>query len=80
MRDKKVVGGLQQGDCFGEMGYLANMKRTATIRAKDYVRLMKINGTLIDQLSVGCQLHFNKVFLRTLVKRLSLTTHKVITQ
>jgi serine/threonine protein kinase len=80
MRDKKVVGGLQQGDCFGEMGYLANMKRTATIRAKDYVRLMKINGTLIDQLSVGCQLHFNKVFLRTLVKRLSLTTNKVITQ
>ncbi len=80
VRDNKVVGGLQQGDCFGEMGYLANMQRTATIRAKDYVRLMKINGTLIDQLSVGCQLHFNKVFLRTLVKRLSLTTHKVITQ
>jgi serine/threonine protein kinase len=80
MRENKVVGGLQQGDCFGEMGYLANMKRTATIRARDYVRLMKINGTLIDQLSVGCQLHFNKVFLRTLVKRLSLTTHKVITQ
>ena len=76
----KVVGSLQKGDCFGEMGYLANMKRTATIRAKDYVRLMKINGTLIDQLSVGCQLHFNKVFLRTLVKRLSLTTHKAINQ
>ena len=80
VRDNKVVGALQQGDCFGEMGYLANTKRTATIRAKDYVRLMKINGTLIDQLSVGCQLHFNKVFLRTLVKRLSLTTHKVISE
>lgn len=80
VRDNKVVGGLQKGDCFGEMGYLANTKRTATIRAKDYVRLMKINGTLIDQLSVGCQLHFNKVFLRTLVKRLSLTTHKAISE
>jgi serine/threonine protein kinase len=80
VRDGNVIGGLQQGDCFGEMGYLANMKRTATIRARDYVRLMKINGTLIDQLSVGCQLHFNKVFLRTLVKRLSLTTHKVVSQ
>ncbi len=78
VRDSKVVGGLQKGDCFGEMGYLANMKRTATIRAKDYVRLMKINGTMIDQLSVGCQLHFNKIFLRTLVKRLSLTTYKVV--
>lgn len=80
MRDGKSVGGLQKGDCFGEMGYLANTKRTATIRARDYVRLMKINGTLIDQLSVGCQLHFNKVFLRTLVKRLSLTTQKVTAQ
>ena len=80
VRDNKVVGGLQKGDCFGEMGYLANTKRTATIKAKDYVRLMKINGTLIDQLSVSCQLHFNKVFLRTLVKRLSLTTNKAIAQ
>ena len=75
-RDSKAIGQLNEGDCFGEMGYIANMERTATIRAKDFVRLMKINGTMIDQLSVGCQLHFNKVFLRTLVKRLSLTTHK----
>ncbi len=77
-RDKKTIGNLQAGDCFGEMGYLANMERTATIRAKDFVRLVKINGTMIDQLSVGCQLRFNKIFLRTLVKRLSLTTQKVV--
>jgi len=76
VREGKTVGNLQKGDCFGEMAYLANMKRTATIRSKEYVRLMKINGTLIDQLSVECQLHFNKIFLRTLVKRLSLTTYK----
>jgi eukaryotic-like serine/threonine-protein kinase len=80
IREKKVIGSLHQGDCFGEMGYLANMQRTATIRARDYVKLMKINGTLIDQLSVGSQLHFNKIFLRTLVKRLSLTTHKAISR
>ena len=79
VREGKMVGNLQKGDCFGEMAYIANMKRTATIRSREYVRLMKINGTLIDQLSVGCQLHFNKVFLRTLVKRLSLTTYKAAT-
>lgn len=78
VRDKKTVGSLQVGDCFGEMGYLANMERTATICAMDFVKLIKINGTMIDQLSVGCQLHFNKIFLRTLVKRLSLTTQKAV--
>lgn len=76
LREGRAVGTLTTGDCFGEMAYLANMKRTATIRSKEYVRLMKINGTLIDQLSVGCQLRFNKIFLRTLVKRLSQTTYK----
>ena len=77
-RDSNSIGELHVGDCFGEMGHLTKMKRTATIRAKNYIRLMKINSTMIDQLSVACQLHFNKVFLRTLVKRLSLTTNRAI--
>ena len=41
---------------------------------RERVELMKINATLIEQASVDCQLHFNRVFLRTLVKRLSSTT------
>ena len=76
-RETKHIGSIKSGDCFGEMGYLSKIERTATIQAKDSVRLLKINSTVIDQLSVGCQLHFNKVFLRTLVKRLSLTTAKI---
>jgi serine/threonine protein kinase len=77
-RENKRIGSIKAGECFGEMGYLANTERTASIKAKDAVRLLKINSTVIDQLSVGCQLHFNKVFLRTLVKRLSQTTAKVL--
>lgn len=75
-RETNCIGSIKSGDCFGEMGYLSKTERTATIQAKDPVRLLKINSTVIDQLSVSCQLHFNKVFLRTLVKRLSLTTAK----
>lgn len=75
-RGTNLIGNIKVGDCFGEMGYLSKVERTATIQAKDFVRLLKINSTVIDQLSVDCQLHFNKVFLRTLVKRLSLTTAK----
>jgi CRP-like cAMP-binding protein len=75
-----VVGLLGAGDCFGEMGYLSKTERSATIVVQETVRLMKINSTLIDQVSVECQLHFSRVFLRTLVKRLASTTALLATQ
>jgi hypothetical protein len=56
------------------MGCLSKIKRSASITAQNYVQLMKINSTLIEQLSVDCQLHFSKVFLKNLVKRLADTT------
>ena len=73
-KDSSLVGHLQTGDCFGEMSYLSKAKRTATITAKNNVELMKINATLIEQASLECQLRFSKVFMQTLVKRLSQTT------
>ena len=76
----QVIGTLNAGDCFGEMGYLSKTERSASIIAKDRVQLMKINSTLIDQVSVDCQLHFSRVFLRTLVKRLTATTRMFAAQ
>jgi eukaryotic-like serine/threonine-protein kinase len=73
-KNNQVIYLLQHGDCFGEMDYLSKTKRSASIIAQNYVQLMKINSTLIDQLSVECHLHFSKVFLKTLVKRLADTT------
>lgn len=78
LKEGKGIGILVAGDCFGEMGYLSKTQRSATITAQERVQLMKINATLIDQVSVDCQLHFSKVFLRTLVKRLSTTTAMVV--
>ncbi len=68
---------LHQGDCFGEMGYLAKTKRTATIVAEGHTSLLKINSTVISQVSLNCQVRFLKVFLRTLIHRLSVTTEKI---
>lgn len=62
------------GDCFGEMGYLAKTERTATIQALTETALLKINSTVISQVSLNCQVRFLKVFLRTLIHRLSMTT------
>ena len=65
------LGSLSAGDCFGEMGYLSKTKRTASIFSKGHVSLLKAKFTLMEQVSESCQLRFTKVFLRTLVHRLS---------
>lgn len=71
-----LIRKLQKGDCFGEMGYLSKEKRTASIVADGPISLIGINSTSIQRLSTECQLRFYKVFLRTLIKRLSLTAKK----
>lgn len=58
------------------MGYLSKEKRTASIVADAPISLIGINSTSIQRLSTECQLRFYKVFLRTLIKRLSLTAKK----
>ncbi len=73
-KNEKTIRSLQAGDCFGEMGYLARTTRTATIVSADNIALLKISSTVISQVSLNCQVRFLKVFLRTLIHRLSTTT------
>ncbi len=77
MKNTSIIRSLQTGDCFGEMGYLAKTKRTASIKSRDTTALMKINSTVISQVSLNCQVRFLKVFLRTLIYRLSATTERI---
>ena len=53
------------------MGFIAGVKRTATIVAKTKVMVMKVTASLIDKASLHCQLRFKDVFLNTMVRRLS---------
>lgn len=76
-KNDKSIRSLGTGDCFGEMGYLTKTKRTATIRSSGVTALLKINSTVISQVSLNCQVRFLKVFLRTLIHRLSATTERV---
>ncbi len=75
----KTIRTLGMGDCFGEMGYLAKTKRTATIVAEESTSLLKVNSTVISQVSLNCQVRFLKVFLRTMIYRLSATS-EIISQ
>ncbi len=77
VKNNKTIRVLEKGDCFGEMGYLARTKRTASIKSEGKTSLLKINSTVISQVSLNCQVRFLKVFLRTLIHRLSATTEKV---
>ncbi|MEE4184994.1 MAG: serine/threonine-protein kinase [Gammaproteobacteria bacterium] len=64
------IGEMDTGSCFGEASYMSGIKRTATIRAKDQVTVLSVSSTLLEQLSMACQLRFNKVFLRAMIRRL----------
>lgn len=66
----RVVGRLGEGECFGESSYVAGVKRNSTIRAERAVTLLSVSATLLEQVPTDCQLRFNKVFLRTLIRRL----------
>ncbi len=76
LKNDQAIRALSMGDCFGEMGYLAKTERTATIKALIETALLKINSTVMSQVSLNCQVRFLKVFLRTLIHRLSMTTDK----
>ncbi len=73
-KNGRVVDSLQEGDCFGEMGYLSRARRTASVVAKTDVSLMKVNAAAIDRAADATQLRFHKVFVRVLIERLRDTT------
>lgn len=67
---------LAEGDCFGEMGYLARTKRSASLLLRQEC-LAACHSTVIGQVSLNCQVRVLKVFLRTLIYRLSITSEKM---
>jgi serine/threonine protein kinase len=76
-KGKTLLGSLNTGDCFGEMGYLNKTKRTASVRAKGDVQLLRVNATLMERASRDCQLRFYKVFAHTLIERLTRTNEQL---
>ena len=73
--DGRAAGRLSEGACFGETSYVRNAKRTATIRSLGEVTMLRVSSTLLEQVSAACQLRFNKVFLRTMIRRLQSAQH-----
>jgi hypothetical protein len=66
----ETVGRLSRGGCFGESSYVATARRAATIRSVSDVTLLAMTSTMLETLSMSCQLRFNQMFLRSLIRRL----------
>ncbi len=73
-KNGQTVDQLREGDCFGEMGYLSDARRTATVTARTDVSLMRVNAATLQRAAEDTQLRFLKVFVQTLIKRLADTT------
>ena len=78
MKSGQALGILSEGDCFGEMGYLSKTKRTATIKAKGIVNLMRVNATSMERASRDTQLKFYQVFVKTLIERLAKSNERLM--
>lgn len=72
-----VIDHLKTGDCFGEIGFLMETKRTASIIAESSALVLKVNAELMENVSSGCQLRYYKVFAETLIYRLSITSARL---
>ena len=66
----KLLVTLNQGDCFGEVGFLTPT-RTTTLIAGLNLTLLKINAVRIETLTVECRMLFYKAFSENLIYRLS---------
>jgi serine/threonine protein kinase len=73
----RTVGILGEGDCVGELSYLSNSKRSASIIAIDDVTALRIDSALLDWASIPVQMRFNKAFQQVLIERLARTTFEL---
>jgi serine/threonine protein kinase len=60
-----------RGDCFVELSRVGGAADAVQVTADDDVTLLQVNATALDATSTGCQLHFYRAFVRTLVERLT---------
>lgn len=77
-KNGKTIRTLNDGDCFGEMAYMAKTARTADVEAIGETELLRVNPTVINQTSKDTQLRFYKVFSTTLIQRLIDTNETLV--
>ncbi len=62
---------LKAGDSFGEIAFLTEAARTASVIAKGKATVMELQSDVIGRTSMNCQFAFQKAFLQTMAARLT---------
>lgn len=77
-REGKQIMTLGEGECFGEVGYLSQGRRTASVVAAEPVTLMKIDSPLAHWASLALQLRLTRALQQILIERLSDATKRLV--
>ena len=77
MKGDTEITRLTRNEVFGEIAFLAERKRTATVMASEPGSLLKITSQQIEQASNTCQIQFHRKFIATLIERLVSTTEQL---
>jgi serine/threonine protein kinase len=66
------------GECFGEMSYIRDAQnRQATVESLTEVVVAEFESSQLELTSAGCQLHFTRAIVRTLVERLEMANARL---
>lgn len=80
IKEGAEVAELERGEFFGEIAFLAERKRSASVIAKSKCTLLRMNIKQIEQASKSCQIQFQRMFISTLTDRLVTTTEQLAHQ
>jgi serine/threonine protein kinase len=78
--DDREIAGLGAGECVGEMGYLSQGRRSASVTARSPSLLIRIEKPVKEWASLPCQLRINKRFQDVLISRLTSTSQALAKQ
>ena len=69
-RDEKTIGSIDPGECVGEITYLTDQPRSATVKTLTKVAALHITGKLAEWASLPLQMRVNKSFQQALIDRI----------
>jgi CRP-like cAMP-binding protein len=78
-KDNQVlVDGAGPGECLGELAYLAEVERSATVTAKTDVAIMELNESALRTTEGTTQARFLNAFVKVLARRVVRMTDYII--